>query len=211
MKRFVRISLRTLFVLVTVFAVWLAVQANRVHREQEAVAWVEANSSHVEYDWGVQVDPVSGVEHASSKLLRNLLGDEYFKTVVAIDFWGSTKVAELTPLANLTKLKSLDISFTQVADLTPLANLTTLEVLSMEDANVTDLSPLKNLSNLEQLDIPFNDVSDLSPISQLPNLRSLSLRKYMKKVGRMNWEGLSLVWKTSGPRKGMEFESPVLR
>ncbi len=25
----------------------------------------------------------------------------------------------------------------------------------------------------------------------------------------MNWEGLNLVWKISGPRKGMEFESPV--
>ena len=53
----------------------------------------------------------------------------------------------------------------------------------------------------------------LSNIGTILAINLLSSKKnwqerYMRRVNR---EGPSLVWKTSGPRKGMEFESPALR
>ncbi len=119
MKRFTRISLRTLLILITVFAVWLAVQVNRAKRQREAVAWVKANGGEVVYDWqsdeGQLVFNFNEGVHPAPQWLRGLVGDEYFQTV---DFVGlsSTQVTDLTPLENLTKLELLALSFTPVTD-----------------------------------------------------------------------------------------------
>ena len=76
MKRFTRISLRTLLILITVFAVLLAVQVNRAHRQREVVAWVKANGGWVGFDWQFSVDMVI-VRRA-----RELFGREYFGVLI---------------------------------------------------------------------------------------------------------------------------------
>ena len=49
-----------------------------------------------------------------------------------------TPVSDLTPLANLTNLKILELGQTQVTDLSPLANLTKLTWVDLSDTETTD-------------------------------------------------------------------------
>lgn len=84
-------------------------------------------------------------------------------------------INDVSPLANMTKLKELDISDTQVGDLLPLANLRNLESLSLNGTQANDLLPLANLTNLRMLGLNDTQVSDVLPLANLRNLESLGL------------------------------------
>ena len=92
------------------------------------------------------------------------------------------KFVDLSPLARLTGLTSLDLEgCDQVCDLSPLAKLRDLEVLNLAGCDqVTDLSPLADLARLESLDLAAwglgSKLSDVSPLAKLTNLRWLNLR-----------------------------------
>ena len=89
---------------------------------------------------------------------------------------------DLTPLSNLTELRTLRFSgdsnnpSTNIRDLSPLAgltNLTRLDVVGTFD----DLSPLAGLTNLTNLRIEGNlSFQDLTPLSNLTELRILWIR-----------------------------------
>jgi internalin A len=85
----------------------------------------------------------------------------------------STHVSDLSPLANLTTIQSLSCSSTPVSDLSPLANLTNLLLLLCSSMSVSDLSPLANLTVLQTLLCSSTSVSDLSPLANLPDLKML--------------------------------------
>jgi hypothetical protein len=81
-------------------------------------------------------------------------------------------VPGLENLAMLSLAYCIDIS-----DLSPLANLTKLRHLELNDCpNIANLSPLVKLTSLTELDLSFCDgISDLSPLAKLTNLRKLAL------------------------------------
>jgi hypothetical protein len=86
-----------------------------------------------------------------------------------------TAVRDLTPLAGLTDLENLDISDTKVADLGPLAALTRLRRLSASTTLVSSLSPLANLVELESLWLYSTEVTDITALANLPRLKTLAL------------------------------------
>jgi len=47
-------------------------------------------------------------------------------------------VTDLTPLAQLTHLEDISLTYTPVNDLAPLANLTNLRELHLDDTSVSD-------------------------------------------------------------------------
>ena len=71
----------------------------------------------------------------------------------------------------------LDLSACKITDLylLPLAELTNLEDLDLSYNEITDLSPLADLTNLEDLDLSSNEITDLSPLARLTNLKCLNL------------------------------------
>ena len=103
-----------------------------------------------------------------------------------IDGQGAT-FPSLEPLGHLTELKNLrlpiyDENLEIYADLTPLANCTKLESLRI-DHKVADLSPLSGLKQLVSLNISdgymgLSGYQTLEPLKALTNLKSLSLRNY---------------------------------
>ena len=85
------------------------------------------------------------------------------------------QIADVRPLAGLTKLERLDLSFNIITDVTPLATLTNLKVLFLDNNQIVDISPLAGLTNLNELDLNNNQITDVSPLARLTNLEWLDL------------------------------------
>ncbi|MEM6303090.1 MAG: leucine-rich repeat domain-containing protein [Pseudomonadota bacterium] len=86
-----------------------------------------------------------------------------------------TQVVDISPLKDLTALKGLSLNNTQVADISPLKNLTALQSLGLNNTQVADISPLKDLTALQRLDLDNTQVADISPLKNLTALQDLAL------------------------------------
>lgn len=88
-----------------------------------------------------------------------------------------TGIADLSPIASLTRLQRLDLRMTGVADLSPLSGMTRLTHLFVEGAPVRDLTPLSGLCRLQELWLSGTAVTDLAPLSTCTGLRTLVLSR----------------------------------
>ena len=115
--------------------------------------------------------------------LNGLSGMSQLKSLVLT---GNMEIADLSPLAGLTKLQSLEVPLggeNVGVDLSPLAGLADLRTLRT-GSNVTDLSPLSGLTGLRELDLTYGGYSardskeyrSLEPLSSLTGLTSLTIR-----------------------------------
>ena len=177
-RRWLRYSLRTFLVLLTVFGVWLGLLVFRVNKQKEAVQWVKDHGGKVYYDFemdeSLTAPPFHHRQPPGPEWLRRLIGIDYFANVVGVDL-ADSRVTDLTPLAKLTSLEELSLISTQVSDLTPIAKLTSLERLVLDGTQVGDLSPLAKLTSLDELWLISTLVHDLSPLAKLTSLEVLAL------------------------------------
>ncbi len=81
--------------------------------------------------------------------------------------YGNKELDDLSLVANLHNLQSLDCSYTQVTDLSPITNLRQLKRLDCSDTEVCSLNPLVNFRYLQYLDCSSTQINDLSPIANL--------------------------------------------
>ena len=85
-------------------------------------------------------------------------------------------IDDLSPLANLNLLISLTLyNGDQPLDLSPLSGLVNLEALTLRNNRITDLSPLAGLIKLRYLDLEGNEISDVTPLAGLTGLERLYL------------------------------------
>ena len=107
--------------------------------------------------------------------IRDLTGLQFAINLETFDMKWSFEglLSDLSPLAELTKLKYLSVSGKSISDLSPLAGLINLEVLILFNTSVSKLSPLKRLSKLRRLYFNHAPVSDLSPLAGLTDLERL--------------------------------------
>jgi internalin A len=68
----------------------------------------------------------------------------------------SVEVIDLAPLAGLTTLQHIDLSFTPVSDLAPLAGLTGLTTLLLRRTRVTENEVAKLRARLTGLEVQFS-------------------------------------------------------
>src|SRR5690349_9024205 len=73
-RRWLRYSLRTLLLLVTLFCVWLGIQVDRAHKQQHAVRELRRLGGRVLYDCRPDTDR----EPSGPAWLRKLIGQDYF-------------------------------------------------------------------------------------------------------------------------------------
>ena len=112
--------------------------------------------------------------------ISNLTGLEYATNLVFL-FLRNNAITDLSPLAGLTKLEELHLSNSEprdislLIDLSPLAGLNNLYSLELGNNAITDLSPLTGLTKLEELELYGNAITDLSPLTGLNNLVTLIL------------------------------------
>ena len=160
-RRWLRFSLRSFLIVLTIFCVWIGWYLYRVEQQREAVRWVRANGGTVKYDF--EYDPqdryISDPQPHVPKWLLNILDVNYFSSVsyAAIS---NRQLTDLTPLASLRTLRRLHLEYAPVKDLTPVANLTNLQELWVRQTQVTDVTPLAGLTKLENLYLGGTPVGD---------------------------------------------------
>ena len=85
LRKHLRISLRTMMVLVLILSVFLGWRVNKARQQRRAVAAVEAFGGWVHYDYefvGGKLTP--GQEPSAPVWLRRMLGDEFFREVAYV-------------------------------------------------------------------------------------------------------------------------------
>ena len=107
--------------------------------------------------------------------LKDLTGLEHATNLENLSLGGTGMVSDLTPISNLTSLKTLNASSNQISDIRPLANLTNLAGLSLWSNEIQDISPLANLTKLTYLNAGGNHIENLEPLTGLIRLRTLDL------------------------------------
>ena len=98
----------------------------------------------------------------------------------AVGLGGCSNVRDLSPLAGLTKLKSLTIEKTGVTDLAPVSALVGLTQLELRGCpGITSVAPLAGLAQLVRLSFgPCGENIDASSISNLTSLASLQVLQW---------------------------------
>jgi hypothetical protein len=85
--RYLTFSLRTLFILLTLFAVWTATIVNRVRGQREAREAIEALGWEVLYDWHLRPAPSGGLDinpngkPTGPAWIRKVIGSDFFQEV----------------------------------------------------------------------------------------------------------------------------------
>ena len=83
-------------------------------------------------------------------------------------------LTDVSALRRLSSLEELSLGLNErLADISPLAKLTALRSLSISGTAVTDLSPLASLTGLETLDIEGCRIESIEPLLGLKGLRTL--------------------------------------
>ena len=117
------------------------------------------------------INDLTGLGHATN-LTSLWLGD---KEVAGKGWINSNSIKDLSPLAGLTNLTSLNLSQNNITDLSPLAELTNLTWLDIGGNNLSNISPVAELTNLTALRLWRNNIFDISPVADLTHLTELNL------------------------------------
>ena len=186
-RRWLRFSLRTFLLIVTVFCVWLGMLVNQARRQREAVEALRMSGFYVNYEhWRTDGDPEtfnSSKELAAPTWLRNLTGDDFFPKVVAIRVLPTSSDEDYVQLAALPHIESLhlngrgnDISDAGLAYLPRPDRLVHFEAgeTLVGDGFVKRLASATGLVTLELSGTRVTD-EGLRRLPRLPNLKRLGL------------------------------------
>jgi internalin A len=176
-RRYLRLSLRALIVLVLLIDVALGWLVRSAHIQRDAVAAIKNAGGIASYDWQRKKQTYwpNGKPDAP-RWLVDLIGVDYFGHVthVAICYPSSRPDVPMAQIEHLTRLKSLCLSGSSVSDegLAHVTGLTSLAVLELTGTRITDagLVHLKGLANLAELHLDGTQVT----AAGLENLKGLS-------------------------------------
>ena len=93
----------------------------------------------------------------------------------SLNLWDNREIRDITALARLTQLESLELGSNKIQDVTPLANMTQLRELGLSRNQIRDVTPLARLVNLEVLWLEDNPIQDASPLANLTQLREVDI------------------------------------
>lgn len=184
-RRWLRFSLRTALLLLTLFCLWLGWHCSRAQRQRRAVAWLQARGCFVGYDYQIQEDGgvTQDAKPASPAWLRLALGNDYFCRVVKVRFEqplviDDSIIERLNELPGLRHLEGRHCSLAPGID-GRLAELSRLEDLELEECSLSDeqLAALGKLTHLRVLNLQHNPFlgTGLASWERLDKLETLYL------------------------------------
>ena len=180
-RRYLRLSVRGLIVLVLVIGVWLGWIVRSARIQREAVAAITRAGGHVSYDWEWR----NGRYFAEPKpwapqWLVDRVGVDLFGHVVAASPSQARgqAIRRLAHVGRFTRLESLSIYSSSVTDqgLAHFEGLTRLSEINLCNTQVTDdgLKHLEGLKGLSSLVINATRISD-DGLKHLSRLTKLSI------------------------------------
>jgi Leucine-rich repeat (LRR) protein len=86
-------------------------------------------------------------------------------------------ISDISALASVTGLHTLDLGQNQVVSLAPLAGHSGFITLQLGANAIADISALGSATELTTLDLSDNPLADLAPLAALPKLQSLNLAR----------------------------------
>lgn len=92
-----------------------------------------------------------------------------------LDVSGNREISDVSAIANMKKLKQLNISNNKIQDISAVSELENLEFIELSGNQIQDLPDLSKLTNVYSLDISHNELTDISALADLKNLRELNL------------------------------------
>ncbi len=188
-RRWFRLSLRTLMVLVIPLMAGLSWLAHSIQLQRESIAAVRAAGGTVIYDYQTQevgppgpTGPTYRTEPSAPGWVRRWLGDELFQSVVAVELPYLETPAILAAVARFDHLDRLRLASVSTGGLGPgsLAGLRQLRVLELEGGGLQDeaLAEVATLRSLHTLQIDSTSASDagFAHLVVLPAVRDLKIR-----------------------------------
>ena len=200
-RRFVRFSLKTFLIVITLLGVVAGPYIYRAERQKRVVQWWVNGGGLYSYDFEYidNGDYRPQAKAPGPAFLHKLIGLDYFAKLIRLDpgnvvddlseledqkelqcLGVRTTSDNLAPLSRLTNLRSLGLICESVSDLptvndlAPLSKLTNIEVMSLRNIIANDLSPLSNLTSLKRLGLHYRaPVKDQTPVSDLTPLSGL--------------------------------------
>ena len=116
---------------------------------------------------------------ASSLSIQSLAGLEHATALVDLYLEDNAALADVSPLASLTNLQELELSFTSITDVSPLLSLTNLNWLGLSNTSITDagVASLTSLTKLTNLHLSSTSITDagVASLTSLTTLQELSL------------------------------------
>jgi hypothetical protein len=181
--RWYQYRLRTLLIIMTVFAAWMAWVSHHARQQKLAVAKIRAIHGKIIYDYqktkGKNWDTIDRKAlPPNPKWLRDWVGEDYFQTVVQIDLsQTSASDNDLAILKNIPNLESLTLnSKISSKGLSYLQDMKNLKGLVHEGALIDDngLGFLSNLTDLRVLSLDGLKITDAG-IEKLQKLTKLEM------------------------------------
>ena len=184
---------------VTVLCIWLGITCNRANRQRRAVEVLAqtGTSLSVEYDYQCDDKGITlGGTHPSPpgpEWLRNLIGVDYFATVVSVELARSHTITDdsFRLVAELPHLKFLGCGGARLTGrgLVSLYNNGELDQLALQVCTVSDdgWAVIGKMKQIKKLDLASSTVSD----SALEQIGTLSELEYLRLDGtQITDEGL---------------------
>ena len=118
------------------------------------------------------ITDLTGLEHARNLTVLDL-GREYIEAEPW--FVNSNAISDFSPIAGLTQLTQLNLTYCGLSDVSFLSGLTQLTGLGLSENSISDISALAKLTKLTSLNIWDNSILNISPLAELKKLTSLDL------------------------------------
>ena len=189
-RRWLRFSLRSLLILITVLSIWLGVKVNQARRQKDAVAALRGLGATVYYEHQRHAGRFNTFD-AEKVLdvpgwLRELAGDDFFQSVVCVQFSRSARPVTNDDLAHLAALPRLEsLNFLDVAGAVTDAGLANLPrpdrlVCLIAQGTLIGDETLKRLADSTRLEVLHLDRTrvteqGLRSLGEMTALRALSL------------------------------------
>jgi hypothetical protein len=159
-RRYLRISLRTLFAVMTICAIWLGYLSKAARDQRLAVRRIHGLGGSVTYDFQfADARRLKNPQPRGWPWLRHLIGPEYFQDVVEV---------------GLDKTQVKDDDLRLVGKLTRLTTLT-LNATGVSDAGLKHLGRLKRLRDLGLMETQITGAG-LRVVSHFGSLHTLNLQ-----------------------------------
>ena len=175
-------KIRLLSTLICVFVLCISIEANLSEKDwipdpalravvREAIGLPDAASLRKDH-MSMILRGLGG----SDKGIRDLTGLEYATNMRSLSLCGNgLSGLDLKPIADLTRLETIDLCVNEISDVSALAKLTNLVYLDLGANKVSDITPLANLTKLRQLNLGDNPVESIEILANFTELRELNL------------------------------------